>query len=378
MPRKRKASVKGLLPDQTKVVAMVEAAIKENERLFVLWYGGVRAGKSTGAAVSMLLHSKQRKGKTYMVSAYTARQAMAIFMPIFKTYAEVLEMPYNETRGSSPHMVIGDNEFLIYGGNEAGRDRNITGITLAGLLLDDFPLLHPEFVYQAEARVSEKGALRIYTANKLTPYHWTTLHYYKRAEKGLIDAKLINSDTKDNNYIDEGFIAEKESEYDSVHYGRFINNEFMLDRPPLYAPLIDTGVGQPVLSAIYGDGGNLYVLNAVKTDYGYCVTEGYTAPYDTPVTDLSIGSTVMVNSERPLLARTLRRNGKSIRGYRSDFEPRRIEQTQDTMQAKLKFDPELTDLFQAMDEYHTGGIYNSGYIRSLEILGEHLSRKGVA
>ena len=193
MPRKRKTparpkmigpmSTKDMTPDQITILTEVWAAMQSNARLFQLLYGGVRAGKSTAAALGTTLHSTARSGCEYIVGAYTQRQASAIFMPKYKIAAELLDLRYRESRATSnPHIEIGENLFSIYGGSDASRFKNVQGLTVAGLVLDEIPLLDREFMAQAEARTSERGALRIYTANKVHPYHWTTKYYYDRAK----------------------------------------------------------------------------------------------------------------------------------------------------------------------------------------------------
>ena len=60
-----------LTPHQRYGLNAVDAAIAKDERLFILNYGGVRAGKSTGAAMACLVHASQRQGQTYLIAAAT-------------------------------------------------------------------------------------------------------------------------------------------------------------------------------------------------------------------------------------------------------------------------------------------------------------------
>ena len=384
-PRKRKQPVNiggmstaDMTPDQIKVLTDIQKAIKVNARLFVLWYGGVRAGKSTGGALGMTLHSKTRQGCEYIVGAYTQRQAMAIFMPKFKAAADLLGLPCKDSKGTNnPHIEIGENLFSIYGGNDAGRDRNVQGLTIAGLLLDEIPLLNKEFIHQNEARASEDGALRIYTANKVHPYHWTTKYYFDRARNGLITANLYDSNTADNQHISQDYIDERINEYDDVHRTRFIDNEFALDKPPLYETQYDDIEGDNSLSVIYGDGNTIYVLNATAAPYGHCITGVFEYSASNSIDDMVLGSTVLVNSDRPMLAKILRRAGKAVRGYTGDYEARRLEQTQYALNSGIiRLAPNMDNLTEAVDEYNTGGIYKSPLIRSLEAMGEYAAKRG--
>ena len=371
-------AVAGLTADQIRVLTDIQAAVEANERFFALWYGGIRAGKSTGGAYGIALHSKAREGCEYIVGAYTIRQAMAIFLPKFKAAAALLDMKYKEYKGAAnPHIELGENLISLYGGSDAGRDRNVQGLTVAGLLLDEIPLLNKEFIHQNEARASEAGALRIYTANKVHPYHWTTQYYFDRAKKGLINAKLYDSATADNPYIGQDFIDERINEYDDKHRTRFIENEFSLDSPPLYSPTFADAPEGEFISVLYGEGTTFHVLNAARTDYGYCVTGATEYDANLEIADVVFGSTVLINADRPMLARMLRRGGMAVRGYQGEYAPRRLEQTQRALSgAVLRFAPDLDSLTQAVDEYSTGGIYKSPLIRCLEALGEYVSKKG--
>jgi len=367
-----------LTKTQAEVINQVALARAENRRLFILWYGGIRAGKSTGAAYAMLEHARYRQNKTYMIAAHTQRQGINIFMPIFQQYAAERELKYRGVKGSSPYIDIDGNTFLIVGGSDSGRDMAIQGLTLDGLILDEIPNLNPEFIAQAEARVSGNAALRIYTANKTNPYHWTTLRYYNRALNGEIDAVLIDSNTADNQFVSDDFVAEKEREYDEIHYDRFISNKFRLDKPPIYQAKYQDVDGKPAISVIYGVGGNPIALSAIETGNGYCVVSH--TELESGKSPSGLANTILINSERPYMARQLRKDGYAVKAYSGIFEPRRVECTQQaTATGAITISPKLAELAQAIDEYNLAGMYPNDGIRCLEVLGEFLTkRKGYA
>ena len=373
-------TVSNLTPGQVSVLAEVDRCITAKERRLILWWGGVRAGKSTGAGKALIKHSYPRNAAEYVIGAYTQRQVWAIFGPIIKTECAEYGITYKAIRGGTdPRMEIGDNVIYVYGGNEAGKDRNVQGLTLDGLVLDEIPLLNREFIFQNEARVSKEGALRIYTANKPSPYHWTTLHYFNRATRGEINAFLIDSDTKDNEHIGQDYIDERVSEYDELHRDRFINNQFVLDKPPLYSLVYDDSPDyeQPDLSVIYCDGSDFVCLHAKKTSYGYCLVSSPYHSLTDSLDDLGLGNTVLVNSERALLAKVIRDQGRTVKGYDGTYNAKKVEFTQSAFNSGvLKVSPTLETLMQAVDEYSTGGIYKFPHIRAMEILGEYIIRRG--
>lgn len=369
-----------LTPQQAVVMGHVDSALAERRRLFILWYDAIRQGKSTGATIAMLKHSQQRKGATYMVACYTQRQVVAIFYPLFKHYAALMGLPYHEVRGNSPYMEIGDNMFLVYGGRNEGQDATIQGLTLAGLLLDEYPLLKYDFVAQAEGRTSVDDALRIYTANKnRSPYHWSSRLYYKRAERNEINAILLDSDTRSNQFVSEEFYEERISEYDELHTARFVNNEFRLDQPALYNAQLDDDTSDPVISALYCEGNAISVLNASPTEYGFCITSSPEYSVTVPVNEMGLGATVMTNTDRPMLVRTLRRAGKRVRAYRGDYEPKRVDYAQTLLnEGRIRVNSEITPLLEALDQYGIAGMYTDGRIRALEMLAEYIGRKRLA
>ena len=362
---------------QKQALAAIRKAIKSDKRLLLLLYGGIRAGKSTAGADGMVEHTAKHPGETYGLGAYTLRQAFEIFEPKFYDVCKARGITFSVSRSSSdPHFIVGDCRFMLAGGNDVGRDRNIQGLTWAGLLLDELPLLNRDFVMQCEARTSGPGALRIYTANKPNPYHWSTKHYYNRAKKGEIDAVLMDWDITDNPHIGQDFIEERMAEYDDKYRNRFINNEFVLDNPPLYEPLFDdtepTGENVTVL---YGNGPGFDMIQASATDYGLCANTSISVgikELDELIPDFG---RVFVNSERPVLAKKIRAAGKPVRGYDAMFQPRRVEYTQVAIaDGRLRLSPNVDGLIEEIAMYSTGGLYRNGYVRGFEIMGEYVCR----
>ena len=366
---------------QQQALAAVRKAIKARQRLLLLLYGGIRAGKSTAGVVGMVEHSQKHYGSTYGLGAYTLRQAFEIFEPKFFDVCESKGVTFHASRGSNdPHFTVGDCRFMLSGGNDVGRDKNIQGLTWAGLLLDELPLLNRDFVMQCEGRTSDSAALRIYTANKPNPYHWTTKHYYNRAKKGQIAATLMDWDITDNPHISEDFIDERTNEYDDKYRNRFINNEFVLDQPPIYEPLFDDGDNDvDGVTVLYGNGPGYDMVQAAGTEYGLLTHTSIPVTLkelDGLIPDMD---RVFVNSERPMLARKIRAAGKAVRGYDAVFQPRRVEYTQiATGDGRLRVAQSAEELIEEIALYSTGGMYRSGYVRGFEILGEYLCRKGDA
>lgn len=366
-------------PDQAKVMEYVRKRIKQGKRTFILWYGGVRAGKSTGAAEAIFEHAKNKSGAVYGCGAYTSTLAADIFASKFEALAAANNMEFHSTLGGR-HMftTFGDNRVVYVGGSILGRDAAVQGLTWNGLILDELPNLQKTFINQCEARVSEPGALRVYTANKYNPYHWTTKYYYERAKNGKINGKLFDSNTEDNQHLDKSFIDERLNEYDEVTRARFIENEFALDKPAIFQPLpAQNAEGTPILTVIYGaDNGTTHWVTVRKNaDYMTLADAGEFQSHEWAGHMDGLAPLVLVNSDRPALARELRRKGVRIKAYKADFEPRRVEATQLLMgEGKLRLNTDLDELVEAIDVYHTGGHYMEPAVRCVELAGEYITR----
>ena len=363
-------------PSQQKALERLDKALETNKRLFVLWYGGIRAGKSYGAVALMMKHSLKRRNATYIIGGYTQRQVLSVIAPIFLELGEQCGLKVKVSRGTvNPRIEIGTNVFLIYGGGEAGKDSAVQGITASGLLLDEYPLLHPDFVAQAEARTSVAGALRIYTANKTSPYHWTTLHYYNRMKEGRIEGLLLDTHTEENQHLDSSFVMERLSEYDDLHAGRFMRNEFMLSLPSIYEWQIDTlgRVSEVSHSVITAEGGAYRLIGVIETEYGIRVeTHALSELNDLPLQ--KIAHNVILDASRPKLRAWLRSKGHSVRGFVPFYSKFRLERTQRAFnEGRIRIHPDRFEILQALDEYANAGFFTSNIIPSIEILADKVA-----
>ena len=350
-------------PSQRQVMEYVQARHKAGERGMVWWMGGVRAGKSFGACIAMLEHQRHRTGKQYMVLAYTAGQAINVFGTAMERIAA--EMGY-ETKlnrsAANPRLLIKDNgnEFLFRGADKAGRDRAIQGLTLSGLIVDETPNLMRDTVHQAEARVSGHGGLRIYTANKTSPFHWTTKYYLERLTAKSIDGLVVDCTMADNPHIDSAFASERAGEFTGDTLTRFIGNEFTLDRPPIYRP----GMGPPpeaspgkTLISLYGHPGGYECIEAQWLGQTLMVTGATScgAYEDLPIQH----EEVLLNGHQGLLARRLRRHGIAVKGYREGHVPANMAILQEACKRSLLWvTMEAASLWEAIQTYSVPGRYD--------------------
>lgn len=365
-------------PTQEFAIAEVDRAIAAGERKFVLWYGGIRAGKSFGAAELLVRHSIGREGEVYAVGGFTQRQVLSNLAPIFEQFAKYHGLKYKLYRGmANPRMTIGDNEYLIFGGGDAGKAAAIQGLTLSGLLLDEFPLLHREFVAQAEARTSVPGAIRVYTANKAAPYDWSTIYYYNRAKSGEIDALLLDTPTADNHHLDHSFIAERNNEYDELHRARFMDNDFRMALPPVYQwATVDKPVTGSEFSVVLADGGMYREVRATSADQEVCIIGDRMLDYPGAV-GLDFSGTVLLDATRPTIRRELQNRGYRVRGVRQNVSPKKMELCQRAFsEGRLTVAATAEGVQRALTEYTIAGAYPNPIIPAVEIIAHYITQRG--
>ena len=354
-------------PTQARVMEIVDAAISDNRRQLILWYGGIRAGKTYGAAMAIARHAAAREGGLYGIGAFTLRQIWGAIEPVFFRMAEADGIHYRVVKyGGDPRIEFGDAKLMAFSGGEAGGAERIQGLTLDGLFLDELANLDRDFVMQAEARTSADGALRIYTSNKPDTYHWTTRHYYRRAQGGLIEAELIDADTGDNQHLDPNFIAERESEYDDFYRARFLSNRFVSEGLPLYRPeLGDAADGDRVGMYCIADGGRQKrLLRVTGSGQEALVTDLGIKPLlaaDLADIGASMADTVVLMPETmPAMGLELRqRYGAAIRYYRWRKWPSEDELVRRVMAAGMKVDRDSESVLEACqygDEMYTPAL----------------------
>ena len=371
-------------PSQRQVLEYVRQKHSQGQRGMVWWTGGVRAGKSFGSCIAMLEHQRHRQGKVYMVLAYTAGQAITVFGNALESIAAEMGYETKMNRGAAnPRLLIKDtgNEFLFRGADKAGRDKAIQGLTLDGLIVDEVPNLYRDTVHQAEARVSGLGGLRIYTSNKTNPYHWTTKYYVNRIKEKIIDGLMVDCTMADNPHIDPDFQAERAGEFTGNTLTRFISNEYTLDHPPIYRPVIgrddDADLVQGLFTIIFSHHvGNEIIMGELYPDKVQVVQALTMGKGDT--INIPQEAMVLVNSSQTLMARSLRRSNYSVRAYQDGFYLYKLNLLIEACtQEKVWIDLDAVGLLEAVNSYHTPGVYDWPIMSAFEALA-HLVRPYVS
>ncbi len=309
-----------LLPSQQRVLDLANAAISDNTRLFVLWYGTFRSGKTRGAVEAFMSHCEGKVNK-YIIGGYTVRSVLNNVVPYFVEIGDREGRRIKVVGGNNnPRVEVDGSVFNIYGGDKIGKEKAVKGNTAHGLLLDEYDSLTKDFIQMCEGRISEVGALRIYTANKGNPYTWHTLHYYDRAKRGVINATLIEDSAWDNTHIDPEFMSERDSEFDDYAKSVYLDNEFRLSIPPLYT--IEESAYQrdvdekPYIQVIGYEGHRIKVLPVFMRGDWFMIGEASLHFSPVQADQIPIADRTFVDRRLPRLAALMKDNGhKSIYPY---------------------------------------------------------------
>ena len=313
-------------PTQIQALEYVSSNVEASQRGFIYWLGGVRSGKSYGAveafikAVDVRPYNPKEADLSFLILTYSAPQGVQIFGEYFSVIAP--KYGAEATVGVSnadPHILLTVRsglkaKFMVRGADSSRKASRIQGLTVDGLLCDEVCNLDRTVIHQAEARCSKEGALRIYTSNKTTPYHWTVHYYVDRLREGQIKGLVLDASIKENQNLDQSYIEEREKEYDGDTLSRFIHNKFTLDEVPLYKiEVVDPPSDGEVLVFVYVDDKSINIVRALREPQTHTLTitdgQSYTQfDEDAALTYIveSNPSTIFVNAHNPYLIRKLR------------------------------------------------------------------------
>lgn len=113
-----------------------------------------------------------------------------------------------------------ENHFYFFGGKDERSQDLIQGITLAGLFLDEVPLMPRSFVEQAIARCSVEGSKHWFNGNPEGPDHYFKLEFIdKRKELNYL---RLHFTMDDNLSLAEEIKARYRRQHSGVFFDRFI------------------------------------------------------------------------------------------------------------------------------------------------------------
>lgn len=366
-------------PSQQKAMDLVTEYGKVNRRLFILWYGGIRAGKTYGMVRAAIEHAKTQENQNYIIGGYTLRSILNNIAPYFTEICNAEDIKFKLVQGGiNPRIDIGTNSFLFYGGDRMGRSNNVQGATAVGLLLDEFELLDRDFVKQCEGRISRASSLRIYTSNKGQPYSWAKKEYFDRASNGEIDAIIIDSNPNENTFVKEDFWNEKNSEYDDYYKRRFVENEFALRMEPLYVPeRIELRHDDKLeIGTIYSYSHNHFIIPIYRTIRDkYIIGNVQYKDFPIDVSGIPKIDLILVNSTASYLARELIKKRFTVRGYMDMFMPHKTEMCQRAFGfGRVNVLEDASETIENLDKYSMAGMAENPAVTAIESTIEYLTR----
>ena len=208
-----------------------------NDERVLLLTGGVRASKSTGAALAFVVYSTSFENHKFILAGRTYSAVVRNVLPIIEFWCKELGISYQYKR-SEQACVIGKNMIHIFGGSDETSQDYVQGMEAAMVFLDEFALMPESFVNQCFARMSVEGAKAFLTMNKPSPFHWSKKEIYDRIDE--LNGTLMESTIYDNPFISREVIKWYESAFNGVYYKRFIANEWAMAAGLVY-PDFDTG-----------------------------------------------------------------------------------------------------------------------------------------
>ena len=128
------------------------------------------------------------------------------------------------------------NYFEVFGGKDESSAALIQGRTLAGVLLDEVPLMPESFFNQALARCSVEGAKMWFSCNPDNPQHWFYTKWIQRHKER--NALYLHFTMKDNPSLSEKTLKRYEEQFAGVFYDRYIKGLWVAAEGLVY-PMFD-------------------------------------------------------------------------------------------------------------------------------------------
>jgi len=141
----------------------------------------------------------------------------------------ILRYSYHDEDGQ---LIQKENYFYLFGGRDASSESVVRGMTAAGFLFDEAPLMPEEFVNQAILRCSVEGAKQWFFCNPEGPQHWFKLKWVDQITKR--NGLRIRFKLEDNPSLSERTIKRYKSQWEGVWYSRFIDGEWAIAEGLIY------------------------------------------------------------------------------------------------------------------------------------------------
>ena len=245
--------------------------VLNDPREILIWTGSIRAGKTFGSVLDLVMHSVPREDEDYILGGKSSSAIRRNMLPYFKEIAKGLGLYYHD---SGTSIQVGKNRFHIFGGYHSTSQDVIQGMTASGGLLDDAGLLTQGFFQMCVSRCSREDAKLILTMNKGNPYHWTKKELVDKTEE--MHALHIDSDISENPGISDTTKSFYERTLSAHWKTRLLKNEWcaatglcfpsfeVITELPDHLPKrvecsVDYGITNPTAAIYWGLYGNMWI-----------------------------------------------------------------------------------------------------------------------
>lgn len=171
--------------EQERVLKIARAAKRP-----LAWLGGVRAGKTVGAAMALIERIQSHPGD-YAVTAYSWSNLERNIIPALERHLQDEGHWWHRRKQLPKHIEMDCGKIHFFVAGDAGADKDLQGMTLRGAVSDEVLLCHRSFLMQLVARFTHDAPFWLMTANKTDPAHWLNAEWL---ETGLVLSVNSNSD----------------------------------------------------------------------------------------------------------------------------------------------------------------------------------------
>ena len=203
--------------------------ILDADRMYHLWPGAIRTGKSLGSAFALLAHMRKyynRAGVDYILGGHTTSAAMRNIVPYLLRLAQYYRIPHVLKSGAVPQLQIAGNTIHIFGGDKENSQDKVQGMTAAFALIDELTRVTQSFYDMVTTRLSLPNAVMLATMNKDSEYHWTATDVYQPIRDGLIPGHIVEARAEDATGMPSEFFADVRASLPEFRRKRLLENEF--------------------------------------------------------------------------------------------------------------------------------------------------------